>query len=286
MKTKLIAGVLSALVAFTGFGIAASRGSSHDRAVATYHAALLSMKKSHDLSKMRESLRKCKTLDPTYASPYFNLALAQARLGDLAWAVADMTEYRKLSQKPETDKSMRYLEAFRAKQASLFNAQVIATAEALKKGDSALALARAKRTVEIAPDKYQGHMLCARVYLRMRDEGKATAALEKAFHLAPPAKEKSVRAALQLAMTSAGSAHFKKGNYSKAAECFVSAWQVDPTQERIGLAAASTSMLAGNSKTALSIAKTISDNATGQGAEKSGELQKKIRELEEIKKKL
>jgi len=283
---KLFLGIIAFSLVLAGLGIAASKKSNHDKAVEIYRQALQGIKKDHNLTKMKAELERCKALDPGYASPYFNLALAEARLGDIASAIADMSEYRKLTKKPGSDKSARYLEAFRAKQASLYNAQVHAIADALKNHNTTSAVAGAKRGVEIAPDKYEAHMLCAMVYVRMREMEKAAICLNRAFELSPVAKEKFVRAAFQRAMTCAARVYLAKENFTKSAECLVAAWQADPNKQTVGLAAASVSMLAGNPKTALTIAKGISESSAGQEADKSAMLQKKIREIEEIKRKL
>jgi len=120
----------------------------------------------------------------------------------------------------------------------------------------------------------------------MREMEKAAICLNRAFELSPVAKEKFVRAAFQRAMTCAARVYLAKENFTKSAECLVAAWQADPNKQTVGLAAASVSMLAGNPKTALTIAKGISESSAGQEADKSAMLQKKIREIEEIKRKL
>jgi len=283
---KLFLGIITFSLVLAGLAIAASKKTNHDKAVEIYRQALQGIKKDHNLAKMKASLERCKALDPDYASPYFNLALAEARLGDIGSAIADMSEYRKLTKKPSSDKSARYLEAFTAKQASLYNAQVRAISDALKSHNTTSALASAKRGIEIAPDKYQAQKLCAMVYVRMGEMEKAAICLNRAFELSPVAKEKSMRAAFQRAMTCAARVYLAKENYTKSAEYLVAAWQADPNKQAVGLAAASVSMLAGNPKNALSIAKDISDSSAGQEVDKSAILQKKIREIEEIKRKL
>lgn len=255
-----------------GLGRMFGQGTPRESAVAAFRKTLTEFLATKDVAKAEQGFNECLKLDPSYAQPYYNLAVLAETKEDWTAASQDFAKYLELSpnapNSAEIQSEIKDLKSLAENDSDPVKKKIrqyfrfIEAAKTLyDKRNYQAALERAQDAQKTDPDRWEGYAMAGRALFAIKRYRDAADSLRAAATKAPQEQ----RAKLQnLATKTDNEAEYQdlcrtaatqisQGQYSVAAAVLDSAWKLFPERTKTGFDAAANAILAKDYNTAKSI---------------------------------
>jgi Tfp pilus assembly protein PilF len=274
MKTLFItrAVILTLSLEATFLGQAFAEAPARQAAITAFQKTLSEFLATKDMGKAQQGFAEVSKLDPSYAQPYYNLAILAEANEDWATAQQDFTKYLELdptsSIKDQIQGQIQNLKALAEndsdplKKARRQYFNLIESAKALlNQKNYKAALEEARIAEDKDPQRWEAYAMSGMALFSMKRYRDAADGFRTAASKAPQEQQTKLKelgtkadneAQYQdLCVTAA--AQLSQGQYSAAAALLNSAWKLFPERTRTGFDAASNAILATDYNTARSI---------------------------------